>query len=98
MSNIKLTLKFINSWQECKWDSLTSVLHKNIKSEIFWCGVEIEGTENFLKAIKKGNSFSTIANLELIDIVEWDKYCVSQWKGSYTNDIGKEINCKKYLS
>ena len=55
----KLSYSFFKFWEETNWEELGNFIHEDIQFNIFWCDLELQGKENFIKALKKGkNSFS----------------------------------------
>ena len=55
----KLSYSFFKYWKEQNWQELTNLIHENVKFNLFWCDLELQGKENFVKALKEGkNSFS----------------------------------------
>ena len=93
----ELSYRFYRYWKDSNWQELINLIHKNIKFNVFWCDLELQGRDNFIKALKKGkNSFIT-QDVEIIKLTEFGDFSISEWRGSYTNDFGDLENFRKLL-
>ena len=48
----ELSYSFFKYWKEQNWQELTNLIHENVKFNLFWCDLELQGKENFVKALK----------------------------------------------
>ena len=93
----ELSYSFFKYWKEQNWQEVINLINENIIFNVFWCDLEIQGRDNFIKALKKGrNSFIT-QDVEIIKSIEFGDYSISEWKGSYTNNSGELESFKKLL-
>ena len=93
----ELSYSFFKYWKEQNWQEVINLINENIIFNVFWCDLEIQGRDNFVKALKKGrNSFIT-QDVEVINSIEFGDYSISEWKGSYTNNSGELESFKKLL-
>jgi len=93
----ELSYSFFKYWKEQNWQEVINLINENIIFNVFWCDLELQGRDNFIKALKKGrNSFIT-QDVEVIKSIEFGDYSISEWKGSYTNNSGELESFKKLL-
>ena len=93
----ELSYSFFKYWKEQNWQEVINLINENIIFNVFWCDLELQGRDNFIKALKKGrNSFITQDD-EVINSIEFGDYSISEWKGSYTNNSGELESFKKLL-
>ena len=93
----ELTYSFFKYWKEQNWQEVINLINENIIFNVFWCDLELQGRDNFIKALKKGrNSFIT-QDVKVINLIEFGDYSISEWKGSYTNNSGELESFKKLL-
>ncbi len=92
-----LSYSFFKLWDGKNWEKLGDLIHQDIKYDIFWCDLELEGKEDFIKALKKGRNSFLIRDIEVINSTECGDYSVPEWKGSHTNKYGKLESFKKFL-
>ena len=93
----ELSYSFFKYWEEQNWQEVINLINENIIFNVFWCDLELQGRDNFIKALKKGrNSFIT-QDVEVINSIEFGDYSISEWKGSYTNNSGELESFKKLL-
>ena len=93
----ELSYSFFKYWKEPNWQELTNLIHENVKFNLFWCDLELQGKENFLKALKEGKNSFSIREIELINSTECGGYSISEWKGVHTNNSGELESFKKLL-
>ena len=79
------------------WEELGNFIHEDIQFNIFWCDLELQGKENFIKALKKGKNSFSARDIEVVNSTEYGDYSISEWKGSYTNNSGELESFKKLL-
>ena len=63
----ELSYSFFKYWKEQKWQEITNSIHENVKFNLFWCDLELQGKENFVKALKEGKNSFSIREIELIN-------------------------------
>ena len=93
----ELSYSFFKYWKESNWQEVTNLIHENIIFNVFWCDLEIQGRDNFIKALKKGRNSCITQDVEVINSIEFGDYSISEWKGSYTNNSGELESFKKLL-
>ena len=93
----ELSYSFFKYWKEPNWQGLTNLIHENVKFNLFWCDLELQGKENFVKALKEGKNSFSIREIELITSTECGDYSISEWQGSHTNNSGELESFKKLL-
>ena len=93
----ELSYSFFKYWKESNWQELTNLISENIKFNLFWCDLELQGIDNFIKALKEGKKPFIIQDIEIINSIESGDYSISEWKGSHTNNSGELESFKKLL-
>ena len=93
----ELSYSFFKYWKEQNWQEVINLINENIIFNVFWCDLEIQGRDNFIKALKKGRNSCITKDVEVINSIEFGDYSISEWKGSYTNNSGELESFKKLL-
>ena len=93
----ELSYSFFKYWKEQNWQEVINLINENIIFNVFWCDLELQGRDNFIKALKEGKNSFSIREIELITSAECGGYSISEWKGVHTNNSGELESFKKLL-